>query len=53
MNITAETFSQTDAAPSPFILVADDDYNIREMNARALTHFGYKVDTAVDGADAC
>jgi DNA-binding response OmpR family regulator len=38
--------------PSPRILLVDDDYYIRELNAGVLIRFGYTVDTAADGADA-
>jgi DNA-binding response OmpR family regulator len=34
------------------ILLVDDDFYVRELNAGALIRFGYKVDTAGDGADA-
>jgi DNA-binding response OmpR family regulator len=38
--------------PTPRILLVDDDFYIRELNAGVLIRFGYKVDTAADGADA-
>jgi DNA-binding response OmpR family regulator len=34
------------------ILLVDDDYYLRELNAGVLIRFGYVVDTAGDGADA-
>src|SRR4029077_10352056 len=34
------------------ILVADDDRDIRRLNARVLEQSGYQVDTAEDGAAA-
>jgi len=44
--------SQTSTPDSIRILLVDDDFYIRELNAGVLTRFGYKVDTANDGADA-
>lgn len=38
--------------PPRRILVADDDIGIRDLNAQVLIHFGYEVDSAVDGAAA-
>jgi DNA-binding response OmpR family regulator len=62
MNTLLETPSEKIAdAPAPDqtsppdcirILLVDDDFYIRELNAGVLIRFGYKVDTAVDGADA-
>src|ERR1700722_8798077 len=34
------------------ILVVDDDFYVRELNAGVLLRFGYDVDTADNGADA-
>jgi DNA-binding response OmpR family regulator len=39
-------------SPRPRILVVDDDYYVRELNAGVLIRSGYDVDTAVDGEDA-
>lgn len=36
--------------PRPRILVVDDDEDIRRLNAEVLAHYGYEVETAVDGA---
>jgi DNA-binding response OmpR family regulator len=60
MNSTLEAPSEKIAAapaqnyanPSHRILLVDDDFYARELHAGALTRFGYKVDTAGDGADA-
>jgi DNA-binding response OmpR family regulator len=46
------------AAPAPGsrpayrILVVEDDPNLRQLNTEALTHSGYEVDAAEDGAVA-
>jgi DNA-binding response OmpR family regulator len=40
------------ATPPPHILLVDDDFYVRELNAGVLIRFGYQVDTANDGADA-
>jgi DNA-binding response OmpR family regulator len=42
--------SQTN--PSSHLLVVDDDGEIRALSAEALVGFGYRVDTAEDGAAA-
>lgn len=34
------------------ILVVDDDEQLRELLETALEEFGYRVETAIDGADA-
>jgi DNA-binding response OmpR family regulator len=34
------------------ILVVEDDGDIRRLNTEALTHYGYRVDAAQDGAEA-
>jgi DNA-binding response OmpR family regulator len=62
MNTLLETPAEkVVAAPAPDhaaaplgirILLVDDDFYIRELNAGVLIRFGYKVDTANDGADA-
>ena len=38
--------------PQHHILIVDDDFYARELSAGVLIRFGYKVDTAGDGADA-
>jgi DNA-binding response OmpR family regulator len=43
---------QNYAIPTHRILLVDDDFYVRELNAGALIRFGYEVDTAEDGADA-
>ncbi len=40
------------ARPLRRILVVEDDGDIRRLNTEALTHCGYRVDTAQDGAVA-
>jgi DNA-binding response OmpR family regulator len=44
--------SQNYAIPTHRILLVDDDVYARELNAGVLVRFGYKVDTAEDGAAA-
>ena len=43
---------QNHVTPPRRILLVDDDLYARELNAGVLIRSGYKVDTAVDGADA-
>jgi DNA-binding response OmpR family regulator len=45
-------FPAESSFPRPRILVVDDDYYVRELNAGVLIRSGYQVDTAVDGVDA-
>jgi DNA-binding response OmpR family regulator len=60
MNTFLEIFSdkataavaQNSANPAHRILLVDDDFYSRELGAGVLTRFGYRVDTAGDGADA-
>ena len=40
------------AAPYNRILVADDDAEVRQVNADVLRRFGYRTETAADGAAA-
>jgi DNA-binding response OmpR family regulator len=40
------------APPPRRILVVEDDGDIRRLNTEALTHYGYRVDAADDGAMA-
>ena len=44
--------TKSPSPPRPSILVVDDEDDIRILNAEVLTHYGYQVDTAVDGAIA-
>ena len=44
--------AQNHVTPPRRILLVDDDLYARELNAGVLIRSGYKVDTAVDGADA-
>lgn len=46
------TPSQSPLNPTHRILVAEDDDDIRRLNAEVLFHSGYKVDAAADGAVA-
>ncbi len=39
----------TELAPSPSVLLVDDDEGIRRDYGRALTKLGFKIETAVDG----
>jgi DNA-binding response OmpR family regulator len=48
----ADASPQSRANSSQHILLVDDDFYVRELNAGVLIRFGYKVDTAGDGADA-
>jgi DNA-binding response OmpR family regulator len=48
--VVASTQNHTN--PPHRILLVDDDLYARELNAGALIRSGYKVDTAIDGADA-
>jgi DNA-binding response OmpR family regulator len=48
----ALTPTQGHANPPHRILLVDDDFYVRELNAGVLIRLGYKVDTAGDGADA-
>jgi DNA-binding response OmpR family regulator len=43
---------QSKTNPAPRILLVDDDYYVRELNAGVLIQSGYTVDTAEDGAEA-
>jgi DNA-binding response OmpR family regulator len=49
---SADARLQSGASPSPRILLVEDDFYARELNAGVLIRFGYQVDTAGDGADA-
>jgi DNA-binding response OmpR family regulator len=49
---TAVEPAQNHASPLHRILLVDDDFYARELHAGVLIRFGYKVDTAKDGADA-
>ncbi len=49
-DIAAPAQNQTN--PPQRILLVDDDFYVRELNAGVLIRYGYKVDTADDGADA-
>jgi DNA-binding response OmpR family regulator len=40
------------APPPRWILVVEDDGDIRRLNTEALAHYGYRVDAAQDGAMA-
>jgi DNA-binding response OmpR family regulator len=56
MNMHAESSSKKSEDASrqrgknPYILLVDDDKDMREMNAAILMQSGYRVDTAEDGA---
>jgi DNA-binding response OmpR family regulator len=52
MKVLPEIPFRQDLAAPKTILVVDDDLYIRELNAGALIGSGYKVVTAVDGAEA-
>jgi DNA-binding response OmpR family regulator len=52
MNAIPESPLTQDFAVQKTILVVDDERSIRELNASVLIGSGYKVVTAVDGADA-
>jgi DNA-binding response OmpR family regulator len=47
---TASTSPSVPTSPPEHILVVEDDSCIRELNTEMLTHFGYAVDAAEDGA---
>jgi DNA-binding response OmpR family regulator len=49
---STEVQLQGQANSSHRILVVDDDDDIRDISAQVLTAYGYRADTAADGADA-
>ena len=52
-NVLAASIPHHVAPPGRFrILLVDDDVQARELNASGLINFGYRVDTAPDGATA-
>src|SRR5580765_6124691 len=46
------TQARCQAAPYNRLLVADDDADVRQVNADVLRRFGYRTETAADGAAA-